>query len=571
MAASCTAQYPLLPKRVRMVFSFGASAPQSQFIEFLDQHPGVINIASAYCYTLRDVTNATKLPDTQYCSNFTSAVNKMQPRIHVQPVIQMGGSFATDNFDKAATFAALFVPEAEKYGYSGYFIDCQFKGDRAKVQARRYAAFLDAFGKSLHAANLSLTVLSTDLAGNDENGPILNQSEGLDFFVAEKTADRSRHGSAADIAREIPRLTGQYFAPGLGHGRGGELLYPHVAYTAAEVGAIFKAVDASKTQELSFWANFRNMDTGGWLPGMKAWLAATEVSTKPNQGLPIKSDDDDQGEDGATAVKASMALYSEAGWATVPRYVFPCYSGREFNATELKFLASFPLVVLCHGYRTADNHTVFAEDAMAITARKLAKLSPSTGVLFYINSALDYQDYEYHHKLLQRPDLWLRWGPGKNAGVPYYINCIGCPITNFASQAGRDFFIAEYINATRTHDAAPVFAGLFADRASGAPTGCENETVRSQRRASFRLKHNTHTHTHAHTHTHTHTHTSVRCTAAVVCPSLPAGAHTGMRRGSDIAIIVRDRDTCSVTSSSFKSCKHGWKTRGRSERSGCWL
>lgn len=269
---------PAFVLQVRMVFAFGASAPQSQFIDFLEQHPGVINIASAYCYTVRDVTNTTKLPETQYCSNFTNAVNKMQPRIHVQPVIQMGGSFAIDNFDKPATFANLFVPEAVKYGYSGYFIDCQFKGDRAKVQAKRYAAFLDAFGQSLHAANLSLTVLTTNLAGNDENGPVLNQSEGLDFFVAEKTADRSRHGSAADIAREIPRLTGQYYAPGLGHGRAGELLYPHVPYTAGEVGSIFKAMDASKTQELSFWANFRNMQTGGWLAGMKAWLADTSVA-----------------------------------------------------------------------------------------------------------------------------------------------------------------------------------------------------------------------------------------------------------------------------------------------------
>jgi hypothetical protein len=173
---------------------------------------------------------------------------------------------------------------------------------------------------------------------------------------------------------------------------------------------------------------------------------------------------------------ASMTLYSEAAWATVPRYVFPCYSGREFNATELKYLASFPLVVLCHTYRTADNHTLFAEDAMALTAKKIKSISPSTGVLFYINSALDYQDYAYHHKLLERPDLWLRWGPGKNAGVPYYINCIGCPITDFASQAGRDFFITEYINATKAHGP-PVFAGLFADRASGAPKGCANETV----------------------------------------------------------------------------------------------
>jgi hypothetical protein len=463
-SGTCSAQYPLLPKRLRMVFAFGGSAPQSQFVSYLQKHPGVINIASAYCYTLRDVANLTKLPDYQFCSNFTSAVLKMKPRIYVQPVIQMGGSFALENFDQAAKFAALFVPEAAKYGYSGYFIDCQFKGDRVKVQAKKYAKFLDTFGKSLHAVNLSLTVLTTDLAGNDENGPIMNQSLGLDFFVAEKTADRSRHGSAADIAREIPRLTGQYYAQGLGHGRAGELLYPHVPYTAAEVAKIFTAMDTSKTQELSFWANFRNMDTGGWLSGMKNWLAVPLNSSARKNMPALKMDDDLQ-----------YSEYLASDWAHIPRYVFPCYAGRAFNETELQFLARFSLVVLCHTHRTVDNQTLYAEDAMALTALKIRKLSATTRVLFYINSALDYQDYAYHHKLLQRPDLWLRWGKGKNAGVPYYINCIGCPITDFSQQAGRDFFIAEYINATTAHSG-QTFAGLFADRAGGAPTGCYNES-----------------------------------------------------------------------------------------------
>jgi hypothetical protein len=66
--------------------------------------------------------------------------------------------------------------------------------------------------------------------------------------------------------------------------------------------------------------------------------------------------------------------------------------------------------------------------------------------------------------------------------VPYYINCIGCPITDFSLQAGRDFFISEYINATTAQHGGgggvggEIFAGLFADRAGGAPSGCRNES-----------------------------------------------------------------------------------------------
>ena len=66
--------------------------------------------------------------------------------------------------------------------------------------------------------------------------------------------------------------------------------------------------------------------------------------------------------------------------------------------------------------------------------------------------------------------------------MPYYINCIGCPITDFSLQAGRDFFISEYINATTAQHGGgggvggEIFAGLFADRAGGAPSGCRNES-----------------------------------------------------------------------------------------------
>ena len=76
------------------------------------------------------------------------------------------------------------------------------------------------------------------------------------------------------------------------------------------------------------------------------------------------------------------------------------------------------------------------------------------------------------HANAQRPDLWLRWGPGPNAGTPYYINCVGCPLTDFSLEAARDFFIAEYTNTTTAHG--NVFAGMFADRAGGAPAGCRN-------------------------------------------------------------------------------------------------
>ena len=108
---------------------------------------------------------------------------------------------------------------------------------------------------------------------------------------------------------------------------------------------------------------------------------------------------------------------------------------------------------------------------MAQAAKAIKALSPSTRVIFYINTALDFLDYRYHEKILQRPDLWLYYPDGK---TPYYINCVGCPLTDFSLEAARQFWIQEYLNTTQEYGG--VFDGLFADRAAGAPKGCRNES-----------------------------------------------------------------------------------------------
>lgn len=59
-------------------------------------------------------------------------------------------------------------------------------------------------------------------------------------------------------------------------------------------------------------------------------------------------------------------------------------------------------------------------------------------------------------------------------GCRYYINCVGCPLTDFSLEAAREFWIQEYLNTTREYSG--VFDGLFADRAAGAPKGCRNES-----------------------------------------------------------------------------------------------
>eukprot|EP00658_Telonema_sp_P-2_P000715 TRINITY_DN10261_c0_g1_i4.p3 TRINITY_DN10261_c0_g1~~TRINITY_DN10261_c0_g1_i4.p3 ORF type:complete len:118 (-),score=47.51 TRINITY_DN10261_c0_g1_i4:95-448(-) len=65
----------------------------------------------------------------------------------------MLGNSGPEKFKIPYIFSKLYVDWANKWGFDGYLIDAEFKGDDDA-----FVAFLKVFGEALHASNKSLGV-----------------------------------------------------------------------------------------------------------------------------------------------------------------------------------------------------------------------------------------------------------------------------------------------------------------------------------------------------------------------------------------------------------------------------
>lgn len=146
-----------------------------EYVNLLDKYRGAINIASSYCYSVGPLEPTSKLPDVNFCwKYFTQPLQQRVPEMHIHPIIQMGGDNALHNFGRAEIFTKLFVAEALKSNYSGYFLDVEFHGDEHYENAKKYRDFLHVFGSALHQHNMSMTVLSRSVDSHATPASILN-------------------------------------------------------------------------------------------------------------------------------------------------------------------------------------------------------------------------------------------------------------------------------------------------------------------------------------------------------------------------------------------------------------
>jgi hypothetical protein len=265
-------QVPLPDRRLRMIFSAEHKSDLPGFVKIVEEHPGTINIASAYCYSIGVVTENTTLSPDNFCWDyFTKPIQALQPKIYVHPIIQMGGDNAIVNFGRASIFVKLFIPEALKYNYSGYFMDVEFHGDKHYHEAERYHEFLHVFGSALHEHNISLTVLSRSDNSHATPISIINVTGGVDAFVVEESSKDWK-----EIIAFIKALTYPY------KNKAGTLLYPNGDLNSAYfIQSIFQAMTEVHAQELAFFANFHDMGDV-WFPEMQNWLEG-----KPNASEPL--------------------------------------------------------------------------------------------------------------------------------------------------------------------------------------------------------------------------------------------------------------------------------------------
>ena len=139
-----------LPKR-RLSFVASTNAGSSSFQPLADlllAHKASWNVAHAYCSSPGEITNETVLPEPPFCyNNWTAPIREQAPHILHVPIIQMLGNSGPLNFPHPYIFASKYVAWAQKWGFDGYLLDAEFKGDDGAFES-----FLTVFGDALHIA-----------------------------------------------------------------------------------------------------------------------------------------------------------------------------------------------------------------------------------------------------------------------------------------------------------------------------------------------------------------------------------------------------------------------------------
>lgn len=153
--AALPAHAGLAKRRLGFVASTNAGSSSFQpLADLMISRAASWTVAHAYCSSPGEVTNATELPNPPFCyNNWTLPIRAAAPHIDHVPIIQMLGDSGPLNFAHPYIFAAKYVAWAEKYNFSGYLLDAEFKGDDGAFEG-----FLTVFADALHAVNKSLGV-----------------------------------------------------------------------------------------------------------------------------------------------------------------------------------------------------------------------------------------------------------------------------------------------------------------------------------------------------------------------------------------------------------------------------
>ncbi|XP_065830202.1 uncharacterized protein [Oscarella lobularis] len=161
------------------------------------------------------------------------------------------------------------------------------------------------------------------------------------------------------------------------------------------------------------------------------------------------------------AVAAKMPPFS---WDTVPVYNFLCNKSGPFNDAAVQIIARFPIIAIDQG-QGEDVSDCCTEDKILAVAKQIKAVNDSVYIIFYYNSMLDWNGYRLHEKLLKHPEFWLRNASGEPVRIPgdhsFKQPKEGMLVFDLSTQAGRDFWASDCINATKSE----YIDGCFADRA----------------------------------------------------------------------------------------------------------
>ena len=145
-ALALSAAAPLPKRRTSFIASTNAGSSSFQpLADLLLEHASSWNVASAYCSSPGEITNATELPNPPFCyNNWTVPIRAAAPHVLHIPIIQMLGNSGPLNFPHPYIVASKYVDWALKYNFDGYLLDAEFKGDDGAFES-----FLTVFADAL--------------------------------------------------------------------------------------------------------------------------------------------------------------------------------------------------------------------------------------------------------------------------------------------------------------------------------------------------------------------------------------------------------------------------------------
>ena len=100
----------------------------------------------------------------------------------------MGGEYAYEGWKYADSFAKVFVAEALKRGWDGYWIDMEISAHTKPAQVAQGIQFLDTVGAALHAHGLRLSIEEKSTFLNSQPTRNLINNGSVDAVVRHATS-----------------------------------------------------------------------------------------------------------------------------------------------------------------------------------------------------------------------------------------------------------------------------------------------------------------------------------------------------------------------------------------------
>ena len=171
----------------------------------------------------------------------------------------------------------------------------------------------------------------------------------------------------------------------------------------------------------------------------------------------------------AACVSTTRALQPAFSWERLPRFWHAGNASGPLNATLVEFVArrGWALATIekmqAQAASPASQH---AEAKIIAAARQLKAASPTLPVIFYLNSVMDWPQYDLHAELTSAPQYWL----SDDDGQPIVIRKPGCEPPNSSACAVHVFDHAQrkmrelFLGVLRRAKASGAIDGCFLDR-----------------------------------------------------------------------------------------------------------